>query len=461
MKRIMLFVLLFCLPVFTVSASSQQSAAQRHEEALKVYGAANACLATYDDRVGNIFYHFLQYEGWKVERHDLTDKVVDTNVFLASRHDAATGENIYLLSFRGTTSSKDRAINRRTRLVWFNGNSLEEFHRYALETDIPQDAPRVHEGFLSYALSALELGVVRSEYSKADGILYEIIKNDPKARLIITGHSLGGAVATIYAASIIELGVPTEQIQVITFGAPAVGNMAFAQRYEPQIDLLRIYSPFDPIPGGLQTIRSGYRQFGRPLVLSADIRRKTIQHSMESYADMVGKYFYDQRAEAIAAGELAPMPLRGDEGDGPVVAVYLSSAGNDHHLPDHMYLRENLLDIYRRTFLRYRIIDDAGENPNQQDLVRLAKEQGADYLLNVNIGLTRHRYSQDWIVSLSQSVLHLEDNALQFGVVYSSRVRLGGSFFQASAYNVFRAVKDLQSRGVEWVIPSLDLPEEV
>ena len=60
----------------------------------------------------------------------------------------------------------------------------------------------------------------------------------------MTGHSLGGAVALLAAARLYDEGA--SQIQVVTFGAPAVGNAAFNAAYEPLLQVDRIVMAGDP-----------------------------------------------------------------------------------------------------------------------------------------------------------------------------------------------------------------------
>eukprot|EP00898_Chlorokybus_atmophyticus_P004205 jgi/Chlat1/4786/Chrsp31S04776 len=61
----------------------------------------------------------------------------------------------------------------------------------------------------------------------------ERLKTDLPRSLLVTGHSLGGALAMICAHDVREyLQIPREEIQVYTFGAPRVGNLAFAHHYD-------------------------------------------------------------------------------------------------------------------------------------------------------------------------------------------------------------------------------------
>lgn len=48
----------------------------------------------------------------------------------------------------------------------------------------------------------------------------------PTAKLYITGHSMGAAIATLAAIHLQQDGMPVESLY--TFGCPRVGNQAFA-----------------------------------------------------------------------------------------------------------------------------------------------------------------------------------------------------------------------------------------
>jgi len=77
--------------------------------------------------------------------------------------------------------------------------------------------------------------------------------NDPRysafpagnIRIILTGHSLGGAIATLYAAALKKNNIT--DVVTYTFGAPAVGKDSFVQKYG-DLCLYRIRNEYDPIP---------------------------------------------------------------------------------------------------------------------------------------------------------------------------------------------------------------------
>lgn len=71
-------------------------------------------------------------------------------------------------------------------------------------------------------------------------------EQNPNFRLVVTGHSLGGAVATIATARLRTEGFPVE---AYTFGSPRVGNAAFVNWFAEQDGIQRrVTHEDDPVP---------------------------------------------------------------------------------------------------------------------------------------------------------------------------------------------------------------------
>ena len=66
--------------------------------------------------------------------------------------------------------------------------------------------------------------------------------------IIISGHSLGGAIASLVGCYFLELGVKEENIQVYTFGAPPIGSKVFCDLYRKRLQAYRIVNEFDIVP---------------------------------------------------------------------------------------------------------------------------------------------------------------------------------------------------------------------
>jgi hypothetical protein len=78
---------------------------------------------------------------------------------------------------------------------------------------------KVHTGFNTHYMS-LRDGL--------DSGLKEALTKKPDGRIVITGHSLGGATATLYANHFKNL-YPKKTVVLYTFGSPRVGNEEFAK----------------------------------------------------------------------------------------------------------------------------------------------------------------------------------------------------------------------------------------
>jgi hypothetical protein len=76
-------------------------------------------------------------------------------------------------------------------------------------------------------------GLDKALLQRVRGILEEQrTPGAPLPRIILTGHSLGGALAVLAAHELQrELGLPSEHLSVYTFGAPRTGNHAYAAEY--------------------------------------------------------------------------------------------------------------------------------------------------------------------------------------------------------------------------------------
>ncbi len=116
------------------------------------------------------------------------------------------------LAFRGSDSKDDWRSNIQFR---------QQIYPYGDEskTDV-----RLHRGFMA------------AYFAVRDRVL-DVMKQHPSATVIVTGHSLGGALATVAALDVqYNITQHTQQpLAVYSFGAPRVGNAALVESFEQRV----------------------------------------------------------------------------------------------------------------------------------------------------------------------------------------------------------------------------------
>lgn len=244
----------------------------------------------------------------------------DTSAMAVMSFDAAeSSAQDLVISFRGSSCMDDYITD-------VNYGMTQYYPQYAnggigcFPSENPTDERFVHKGFFS-------------SWNNWTDKLHEVVTSSdfstkPIRYVYIVGHSLGGALATISAPDIAAFLRENfklegkEQIKVITFGAPRVGNESMTLWFEPKkqdYSLYRVYNDGDLIerlPFNIQ----GYEQFSDGVRLnpppqifdermsaaqyiwkiSGDFYKKTTgetvvpnltSHSMEAYRYNIAKKF--------------------------------------------------------------------------------------------------------------------------------------------------------------------------
>ncbi|MEI9946578.1 MAG: hypothetical protein WDN26_20440 [Chitinophagaceae bacterium] len=220
---------------FFLSCDEQQ---KKVVEAEKPFTNADACLFSEIAYCNNPQPQLDKYTpGWKVVWNAVA--LNGNHAFIAS------DGSKYVLSIRG---------------------SLMEFSWDAFENWIYQDLNIVSQDKWSYTTSGSDAKVSTGSYrgfqnliklkdkdSGKDilGFFQENVKEETP--VIITGHSLGGNLATVLASylsfKLKEINHPAKNMNVITFAAPAAGNAAFAKDFNEKFpQSIRIENEGDIVP---------------------------------------------------------------------------------------------------------------------------------------------------------------------------------------------------------------------
>lgn len=168
------------------------------------------------------------------------------------------------------------ARNHNTVAVAIRG-SVMEFSEAAFQNWVYQDLNALRQNEWTYADSVTGAKVSAGAYEGWENltrlkdtttgkslwmVLREMQNTNP---VLITGHSLGGKLATVYASwlkwNYRETKTPAQEINVITFAAPAAGNKKFAEAFNQAFPLARRFeNTHDMVPKFPSTV--GIKQLG-------------------------------------------------------------------------------------------------------------------------------------------------------------------------------------------------------
>lgn len=384
-----------------------------YEEAHKFYLAATACMAAYSDRVAGFSLDELAQEGWQVETYVKSSSKAEVRFLLSTKMEGPNNQPLYLLAVVGTENLKDVMTNLLVDKVYFAGETPEEFETNAARKDMDNAYPKVHKGYNQYVQEALA-AEVRDGTGITKRQLVEMLLTHQDGKLYLVGHSMGGATATLAGARLISMGVRPDQVEIITFGSPAVGNEAFRKQFEPMLKLTRIVNDDDPVTGAMQTLVKGYQQFGQEIRWQVPNNATVEPHQMTVYLDLATKHYYQTRQQAIQAGVMPGLvnetaPVTG------VPRIYVAPIKNllsANLQEEFFYMKEALQDEYRRTLPGY-VIDTA---QTEEDIFKKAELAGCQWVLVTEIRQDKIKDEQSgYYITLEQSLQPIsKGNIAQF-----------------------------------------------
>lgn len=227
----------------------------------------------------------------------IKDIETDTHVL------AVDGEDRIVIVFKGTTSTK----NLKTDVNMFYSTA-----KALLPTQLGDEDPegdgvanrnpilrtknwrraKIHKGFASAyaAVSARLLSIVKK------------LQDEKRRPVFLTGHSLGGALATICSLDLfLRLGLTRKEIFVSTFGAPRVGNRNFWNTYNECVPIhWRIVVGPDVVA---KLPKIGYVHVGKKVLLTVDGDLFIDPNSLElnMWSGDVASILYHRKASYLLA----------------------------------------------------------------------------------------------------------------------------------------------------------------
>ncbi|WP_196604271.1 lipase family protein [Pectinatus haikarae] len=377
-----IIIYIYFFSAFALTSAFAQSA---EYDAKAQYLCALMSMTAYNDKYGDLARNVLTSYGWDFNFLEAAPVNGASKFFTAANTDFIPGENSYLLSVRGTDDLKDVSSDMKINMVPFSGNDPSSIANGQL--------PMVHSGFNRYVQAAFFTS--QNDKPSLGEKFISILRNDPHAHLYITGHSLGGAAAILTAAKLISMGLDPSRISVITFGAPAVGNEAFAKTYGENINLSRIVLSGDPVRNLVQVLNPNYRQFGREIKYAAPPSfDDKIRHKILLYLDICLREYYDKKepAASSSAGKIFFAK-----------PTFNIDFNNDNENID-FYIRSVLQDNISH-YIKNTVWENSSVSPPAFSAIK--------YLVKTDITITRQKYVKNsFYVSTAYTIYTAESGRL-------------------------------------------------
>ncbi|MEP0897770.1 MULTISPECIES: lipase family protein [Leptolyngbya] len=185
------------------------------------------------------------YENFDTVRFDgitltpvlISEAKTDTQCAILTEGTSAT------IVFRGSDSSQDWETDFTTRLerAQFDQNVIQELIVEPKEKTYPyatknSSNAQMHSGFVAAYFA------VRNQ-------IHDYIKTSEVTNVVTTGHSLGGALATLCAVDLQYNFSAKITVESYTYGSPAVGNGGFRDSYNERVpNTYRIVHGMDLVP---------------------------------------------------------------------------------------------------------------------------------------------------------------------------------------------------------------------
>jgi Lipase (class 3) len=261
-----------------------------------------------------------------------------------------SGDRANMLYVAGEASSDRLAVAIRGTDWSFWLNWLEDFGSVLPLVPFTDVLPSIPSGDPLIAVGTnvgLQL-LLGTEASTLDGEPVDLAtflrQAGDEARVFVTGHSLGGCLASVLAPSLAQRLGTARNFKVYTFAAPSAGNRGFASYYDRLFTdgaaastAFRVYNDLDIVPDGWASLPSIVAQY-RPAPPCPDALKELIEWAVSKVGSTYVQVGRAAKGSVVRlAGRVGP-PAVAAPGPDPAAELFFQEVDQQHATETYMEL---------------------------------------------------------------------------------------------------------------------------
>ena len=142
----------------------------------------------------------------------------------------------------------------------------------------------VHSGFYR-SFKLFEKSVKSKKDDKELDFLNDIKYINENYDLYLSGHSLGGAIATIAGCHFYDKGINKNNMSIFTYGSPPIAKKELCLYYENSFKIFRFVNKEDPVPKISKL--TDLKHIGEKILLNSE---KINFHNIDDYKELLKEF---------------------------------------------------------------------------------------------------------------------------------------------------------------------------
>lgn len=222
----------------------------------------------------------------------------ENGVGLSWKLDKETGSDFTILAFKATS---DDSSSVQADLI--SSDELKEDNFLDFEFLCSKKIP-------TFSLNKTAVSLFRENHQEFDRLKTEINSSNPRTPLIVTGHGLGGSIASLFVISLLHnIGSVKNRPLCITFGSLLVGDRRLQQAISRSSIwsscFIHVLSHKDPLPRLFITDRtSTYMPFGTFILCSDATSFENPDSIFEIFVALASVHDKNQELESVDYGNI-------------------------------------------------------------------------------------------------------------------------------------------------------------